>query len=108
MDCEIVWTGPAAADFEEIISYIAQDNPWAADKIGRKILERIDLLTKLPFLGSPFAGDPKGQVRELIYRKYRVFYRVKEALRRVEILTVRHGSRRELNIESLLIDEPEE
>ena len=33
--------------------------------------------------------------REILCHRYRIFYRVQEANRRVEILTVWHGSRKE-------------
>jgi plasmid stabilization system protein ParE len=92
---EIVWTEPAVAAFEEIVTHIAESNQSAADRTAAGILEHVAMLKSFPLIGPIYPRRPGGHLREIAYRKYRVFYRVVEARNRVEILTVWHGSRDE-------------
>lgn len=50
---------------------------------------------RLPFIGLAWERDRRGRVREILSRLYRVFYRVLEPARRVEVLLVWHASRQE-------------
>jgi plasmid stabilization system protein ParE len=93
MDYEVVWSEPAAEQLEEIIRYIANDNASAAEKVRIEIMDHVELLARLPFIGPVYEADRKGRTREILCRKYRIFYRVDEAARRVDILTVWHGAR---------------
>ncbi|SRR5712692_261839 len=95
MDFEVIWTEPAAADLQAITTYIAQHNASAAERIATEILERVELLKAVPFMGRAYPGGSQGRNREIICGKYRIFYRVLEELKRVEILTVWHTSRDE-------------
>jgi toxin ParE1/3/4 len=93
MDYEVVWSEPAAEQLEEIVRYIANDSVSAAEKIRIEILDHVELLARLPFSGPVYEADRKGRTREILCRKYRIFYRVDEAAHRVDILTVWHGAR---------------
>ena len=95
MDFQVIWTEPAADQLEKIIRYIAADQPVAAEQVRADILGRVESLSRQPFLGSVYEKDRKGRTREILSGKYRVFYRVDESARRVEILAVWHGARRE-------------
>jgi toxin ParE1/3/4 len=92
---EIVWTLPAERDLEAIARYIAQRNPTAAARLVKAIVAEVSRLRAFPYLGSAYPPGSTSRNRELIYRKYRIFYRVVEAARRVEVLTVWHSARRE-------------
>lgn len=83
----------AVWDLAEIRSYIAANNPDAAQRVGKRLAELINGLSKMPGLGKP--GRVFG-TRELITPKigkttYTVVYRVK--LDRIEILRVLPGMR---------------
>ena len=49
MDFKIVWSDAAIADIENICSYIASDDPQAAIRLGRGILEHVRVLASFPF-----------------------------------------------------------
>ena len=51
MDFEIIWSDAAIADLQEICSYVAQDDPQAALRLGRGILEHVRVLASFPFIG---------------------------------------------------------
>lgn len=87
---DVVWTRRARRNLDDIGDYIAQDEPAAAERIVRHIVERASGLAIYPLIGR--VGRVEG-TRELVITgtPYIVIYRVKE---RVEILRVRHGARR--------------
>ena len=60
-----------------------------------EILEHVELLSRLPLIGPIYERDRSRRTREILCRNYRIFYRVDDAQRRVEILSVWHGARRE-------------
>jgi toxin ParE1/3/4 len=93
MDFRVEITGPAIADLAEIVSYIALDNPAAAKALGENLLDAALSLGKAPFKGSPY---PKlAGVRKLTLPPLKIFYRVNDRTREVEILRFWHSARRE-------------
>lgn len=95
MDFAVIWTDPALVDFESAIRFLLERNPAAAESQRLAILDHVELLDRMPFMGSPYEPDRTGRVRETVCGKYRIFYRVNEIEKTVEILTVWHGSRAE-------------
>ena len=83
----IRWLDDAAHDLQSLRHYIAQDNAVAANKVVKKILHSIEMLSEQPGIGR------QGRVvntRELIVSgtPYIVPYRVKNNV--IEILRVFH------------------
>ena len=95
MDFEVIWSEPALADFESVVRYVATRNPSAAEGLRVAILEHVELLARFPFIGPVYDRDRTGRAREIVCGSYRIFYRVNEPARRVDILTIWHGSRSE-------------
>jgi toxin ParE1/3/4 len=98
MDYKIIWSDEAIADLHDICSYIARDNPEAAERIGNGILDHVFILASFPYIGPPYPRGADGPLREIVFRSYRIFYDVSEESLRVEILHVRHGARDEPNL----------
>lgn len=95
MDYQVIWTDTAIADLNDLCTYIAQDNPRAAERVGRGLLDHVRILATFPFIGPAYPRGARGPLREIVFRPYRIFYDVSEEARRVEILHVWHGARRE-------------
>jgi plasmid stabilization system protein ParE len=95
VDSEIVWTEPAVDDLEAAVRYVGEQSQDAAEALRLELLESVEVLARFPFIGPAYERDRTGRTREILCRRYRIFYRVQEPLRRVEILTIWHGSRRE-------------
>src|SRR5258708_7218949 len=95
MDFQIVWTEPALSDLEAIIRRVAADAPQAAEELRLGLLGSVAILGQFPFIGPAYERDRTGRAREILYQRYRIFYRVSEAQQRVEILTIWHSARRE-------------
>lgn len=84
------WRAQASADLLEIVAYIADDNPDAAQELKDEIEARVGTLPEHPKLYKP-SVRVKDQ-RELIVRSaYIVLYRESPEL--VEIVNVVHARR---------------
>ena len=88
---QVKWLRKALVNLDHEATYIAQDNPIAAQKAVKTILETVALLSDQPAMGAP--GRMAG-TRELVIAdtRYLVPYRVKNG--QVEILRVFHTSRK--------------
>jgi addiction module toxin, RelE/StbE family len=95
MDFKIIWTDSAIADLKEICDYISRDNPSVAEKVGRGILDHVKILETFPFIGPAYPRRSSGAIREIVYRKYRIFYDVTDKPRHVHVLRIWHGMRDE-------------
>ncbi len=84
----------AVQDLAEIVTFIASNNPPAAERFGRMLVQKTRLLVTFPELGRviPELG-PAEQARELVHRTYRIIYRVDHARRRVEVARFWHAAR---------------
>lgn len=95
MDFKVIWSDAALADLHEICEYIARDNPQAAERVGRGILDHVRILASFPFIGPTYPRGAKGPLREIVFRPYRIFYDVAEEAQSVEVLHVWHGARQD-------------
>jgi toxin ParE1/3/4 len=95
MEFKIVWSEAAIADLHDICSYIAQDDPRAAQRIGEGVFDHVRILAAFPFIGPAYPRGSHGPLREIVFRPYRIFYDVSEDSRQVQILHVWHGARQE-------------
>jgi len=95
MDYKVIWSDTAIADLNESCSYIARDNPSAAQRMGQGILDHVRILASFPFIGPAYPRGTRGPLREIVFRSYRIFYDVSETCWTVEILHVWHGAREE-------------
>ncbi len=72
---QIIWTEPALADLNDIVEYIAVDNPAAARKLVANILDKTERLGRFPKSGR-IPPELKGsRYREIIVGPCRIFYR---------------------------------
>ena len=86
------WSPEAVADLEEIASFIARDNPIAADAWIEKLIARAETAAHAPRAGRMVPEVGARDVREVFLRTYRIIYRVEA--HRIVILTVLEGHRR--------------
>jgi toxin ParE1/3/4 len=85
----IKWLDEAVHDLQSLHQYITLENPSAANRIAKRILNAVNLLIEQPGMGRP------GRVhntRELVVSgtPYIIPYRVKN--KNIEILRVFHGA----------------
>ncbi len=89
----IVWRPIAEADLDQIVDYIAQDNPIRAEAFGQELRAKVLPLAQHPKLGRTGRPGLPAFLRELVaHRSYIIFYRVLDEARTVEILRVKHAA----------------
>ena len=83
------WTREAAADLEDVLSYIAERNPAAAAAVADRIEETITVIKQWPYAARQ---DKETGVREAVIRglPLLVIYTINSL---VEIIAVFHTSR---------------
>jgi toxin ParE1/3/4 len=88
----------AASDIKEIFEYVAEDNPKAAEKLVKELLQKIRLLAENPQIGKS-RDEIIIDLHSFPIKNYIIFYVPIED--GIEIYRVLHGSR---NIEELFED----
>jgi toxin ParE1/3/4 len=88
----VVWTDPGFESLEDARRYIAQHSRRTALSVVERIVQATRQLETFPDSGRLLPDSDEPDVREIIVVGYRVIYRVIDD--DVEILLVRHGSRR--------------
>ncbi len=83
---KLTWTHEALKRLIEIEDYIAEDSPTRAQKFTNQIIQKAESLKKHPQKGRIVPEFSIPSLRELIYKNYRIVYKIKEES--LEILTV--------------------
>ncbi len=83
----VEWKTAASLDLIEIIDYIAQENPTAADKMKVMIYEAAERLGEMPYINR--RGRVAGTREKIAHPNYIIVYRV--ASDKVEILNIVHS-----------------
>jgi len=96
MAYKIIFAPTAIARLEDIVRYIAADDPEAAKIFAMRLLERADLLSEFPELGTPYRK--RKNVRRLRYDPYFIYYRVRHENRLIEVMDFWHSARVEPNL----------
>ena len=91
MAYKIFFTEDALVDLEIILDYIRADNPGAAERFGTALINHVEILQDFPRLGVPVPGRPG--VRKILHSPVRVYYRLYEDKKLIEILHFWHVSR---------------
>ena len=84
-------TSQAARDLQEIVAYIARDNPAAAKRFGFALVEKAELLKKFPLLGKKVQGTENDRV--LVEDPILIFYQPDNAAGVIVIKRFWHGAR---------------
>ncbi len=86
---KLVWTKEALLRLLEIEEYISRDNPVAAINFVDKLLSLAETIVDNPKKGRVVHELSLENIRELLYKNYRIVYLIKKSS--VEILTVFEG-----------------
>ena len=97
------FTEKAEQDLDEILRYISVDlvNPTAAQNLGKKVFEKIDMVRVYPESGTPvdneFLADKK--VRKLSVDNYVIYYKAHYEEKMISIIRIIYGKR---NLDEIL------
>ena len=89
---KIRWSHEALERLIEIEEYISKDSRDRAIKFVDQLIEHADLLSNKPRMGRTVPELANPDIRELVFKRYRIVYRLKA--NGIEILTVFEGHRR--------------
>lgn len=83
----------AEEDFTEIVSYIAAENPVAANSLATKIEKNLELLSENPLMGRIPRDEEIRNLgyRYLIVKNYIIFYTIEN--KTILIHRILHGAR---------------
>ncbi len=89
---QVIWTGPALRDLQEIAEYIALDNREAAINVVARVEQHVEKLAKFPRLEPAIQEMAGPETRQLVEPPCRIFYKVSS--NKVYILHVLRFERR--------------
>jgi plasmid stabilization system protein ParE len=92
VDFRLRFMQKALSDLADIVGRIAEDDPEAAGRFGNSLLDHVELLTRFPRMGSTIRK--RARVRKLSHSPILVYYQLREDKHLVEILHLRHASRK--------------
>jgi len=93
MAYKLIWSSAARDDLHDIVIFIARDNPERAMSFGYELISETDRLQTFPELGRIVPEYQNQFVREIIFRPYRIVYRVNHEQQVCEIARVWHSAR---------------
>lgn len=91
VDRDVVLAPEAEVDLNEILDYIATDNPIAAGAISARFDELFRSIAAFPNAGTKSTRDTR--LRRRVLGSYVVYYVFDESNDRILILAVIHGAR---------------
>ena len=93
MAYKLIWSPAARDDLHDIVVFIARNNAARAMTFGYELISKTDQLTRNAKLGRLVPEFQNQTIREIIFRPYRIVYRVDDERRICEIARVWHSSR---------------
>ena len=89
MKLKLLWTKEVLLQLQEIEDYISEDNPAAAIEFVDKLISIAESLVENPERGRIVPELTFENIRELLYKNYRIVYLIKK--NSIDILTVFEG-----------------
>lgn len=87
----VVWTEGARRGLEDVLAYIAEDSPTAAQRFLDVVLETGRSLSSLAERGRVVPELQRDDIREILVYQYRLIYAVTES--EVHVVAFIHGAR---------------
>ncbi len=93
MGHKVILTPQSLDDLEEIVTFIAKENPERARTFGNELIDRALSVATFPERGRvvPEIGEPS--VREIIHGSYRIIYEILPGHEAIYVLRFWHGAR---------------
>jgi toxin ParE1/3/4 len=92
MAFKIIWSEQARDDLQSIVLFIARDNAEIAESFGYLLMSKVDVLAKFPQLGRVVPEENDEAIREIIFRSYRIIYKIWPEKEIIAIARIWHGA----------------
>jgi toxin ParE1/3/4 len=96
VEYEVIISQSALRDLQQIRTYIARDNPSAAETFGQKLLDDAESLRTFPERGGLVLQRPGA--RFVVVHPYLIIYRIMEQSHTVRVLRYWHGAREQIRL----------
>jgi plasmid stabilization system protein ParE len=93
MAYKLIWSPAARDDLHDIVVFIARDNPNRGMSFGYELISETDRLQEFPELGRIVPDYRNDDIREIVFRPYRIVYRVNHENKICEIARVWYSAR---------------
>ena len=93
MAYKLIWSPAARDDLHDIVIFIARDNSERAMSFGIELISQVNRLQSSPESGRVVPEYHHQPLREIIFRPYRIVYRVNHDRKVCEIARVWHSAR---------------
>lgn len=85
MDYKVIFSTQANRDLGQAVTFLAQKNPVAAERLGHALVDRALAIAAMPRIGAPVSQRP--DVRRILHRPwFLIYYRIEDAARVVEVI----------------------
>jgi toxin ParE1/3/4 len=93
MAYKLIWSPASRNDLRDLVRYISFDSPSSAQAFASRLMKRTDHLQQHPEIGRMLRELRGPAIREIIFRPYRIIYRIDHSQELVEISRVWHSAR---------------
>jgi plasmid stabilization system protein ParE len=93
MAYKLIWSPAARDDLHDIVVFIARDNPNRAMSFGYELISETDRLQEFPELGRIVPEYRNFYICEVVFRPYRIVYRLDHENKICGIARVWHSAR---------------
>ena len=93
MAYKLIWSPLSRDDLRDIVRFISHDSPERAQAFALRLIAYVDMLQDQPEIGRIVSEHRTQNLREIIFRPYRIVYRVNHEQKVVDISRVWHGAR---------------
>jgi toxin ParE1/3/4 len=93
MAYKLIWSLAARDDLHDIVVFIGRDNPERAMSFGYELISATDKLQAFPGMGRTVPEYRNQNIREIIFRPYRIVYRINDERKLCEIVRVWNSAR---------------
>lgn len=93
MAFKVVWSPLSRDDLHDIVMFISRDSPRRAEAFAYRLIQHTDLLLEHPEAGRVVPEYRNTQIREILFKPYRIVYRFDPGRKVAEIIRVWHAAR---------------
>ncbi len=100
MDFKLIWSESSIEDLGGIVRFIARrDGLLMARQIGFGIYDRAQILTRHPEAGSLLTEKQDAKWRKLIFKSWKIAYRIDWEAKAVYVVRVWHAAQHEIGFQ---------
>ena len=92
MAYKLIWSPATRDDLHDIVVFIARDNPNRAMSFGYELISETARLQEFPNFGRIVPEYRSDDIREILFRPYRIVYRVDHDNKICKIARVWHSA----------------